>query len=706
MFRRRNTALWGAVIGVFSVVGASPALAQTWEAVPLRTPAQRNAGIGGEGAQWPQGLAIDSTGNFLLFGTDVGGIYRSLDSGATWQPCNIGYNARGTCGLAIDPNNANRCIAIGANSGPSYGNFHGLYVSTNQGASWSQAIARDEAGYRDTRDQVAYAKNSLSGGASQIIYWASSGGGLYKSTNAGGSWAQVSSNLSDAVEGASILKVNPNNGYVYLGNSNGVYRSTNGGTTFSNTLSGAVQGLDVKGNYVFVSKQGGVWRSTNSGASNSFSKLTGTNLPTTVPLRNVRVNPSNSNYLLVVGDFGPYDLRVFYSTNGGSSWAQGNFDFNNANAFLPYNGGRLHVFAMHPTNTATAWAFGGDWITKTTNSGATWAWAANGYNGICVGGMFNFNPLQPNVWFISSQDYNGSVTTDSGDSWAYCNVSGQGWGGFEYGGFGIRYGDTGETVLWSGDAPGWGQTRTLKISRDGGATWSNANGPGGAAVTFGGSANNGRDISLTDPSYWWVSFAGNWRTSDRAYNWAQMTDCDGVFTASVVDSRLFGVKFNSPTNTTYIVTSTDHGATWQNYGVSLPGWVGDIAVGRNSSGGERVFVVNEDKLKSWDTGVSGAWTNVSTLTDQWGTRHKTVATDPQNLSVVYVGSARDIFSSSVAVQRSTDNGANWTNLTVSSPLTAGVKDGGREATCIRVHPVTRYAYVTTGCYGIWKIAHP
>ncbi len=704
MFNRKKSLRHGALLLISALaLGATPTFAQQWEAVSLRTPTQRNVGIGGEGAQWPQGLAIDSTGNFLLFGTDVGGLYRSLDGGTTWEPCNVGYNARGNTGFAIDPNNNNRCLSVAANSGPSYGNFHGLYLSTNQGASWSQVVARDEPGYRDVRDQIAYAKNSLSGGASQTVYWASSAGGLYKSTNAGVSWAQLSSNLSDANEGASILKVNPNNGNVYLGNTTAFYRSTNGGTSFSNTLTGAVQGLDVQGNNVYVSKTGGVWRSTSSGSSGSFTKLTGTNLPTTVPLRNLKVHPTNTNFLLVVADFGDYDKRIYYSSNGGSSWTQGSY--NNSGAFLPFNA-RLQLFAWHPSNTSTAWSFGGDWITKTTNSGATFSWAANGYNGICVGGQFNFNPIQPNVWFISSQDYNGSVTSDSGDSWTYCNVSGNGWGGFEYGGFGIKYSDTNETVLWSGDTPSWGGTRTLKVSRNGGTSWFNASGPGGSAVTFGGSANKGRDISLTDPSWWWVSFAGNWRTEDRAYNWTPMTACDGVLTASAVSSRLFGVKYNTAANTTNIVTSTDHGITWQSFGVALPGEVADIAVGRTTSNTERVFIVNEDKLKSWDTGVSGAWTNVTTLTDQWGTRHRTVATDPQNLSVVYVGSSRDIFSSSVAVQRSTDNGGSWTNLSVSSPLTTGVKDGGREAVCIRVHPTTRYAYVSTSCYGIWKIAAP
>jgi hypothetical protein len=92
--------------------------AQNWEAVPLVSEKIINNGFsGGEGCQVIQAIEIDHTdGTFLLMGTDVGGIYRSIDGGKNWSPCNIGYHPRGNAGFAIDPNNNKRALAVGGNS--------------------------------------------------------------------------------------------------------------------------------------------------------------------------------------------------------------------------------------------------------------------------------------------------------------------------------------------------------------------------------------------------------------------------------------------------------------------------------------------------------------------------------------------------------------------------------------------------------------
>jgi hypothetical protein len=93
--------------------------------------------------------------------------------------------------------------------------------------------------------------------------------------------------------------------------------------------------------------------------------------------------------------------------------------------------------------------------------------------------------------------------------------------------------------------------------------------------------------------------------------------------------------------------------------------------------------------------------------DQWnGRRVSSVAVDPHDDNVVYVACHRDLFSTNAAVLRSTDAGKTWTNLTRNKPLDGKNKDGGREAIVVRVHPRTRYAYVATSCYGIWRIGPP
>ena len=116
-----------------------------WQAVPLVPQAVLEAGIrpGGEGGQWPQAIAIDPVdGKFLLYGTDVGGIFRSLDEGKTFVPCNRGYTPRGNCGFAIDPVNSNRALAIGANSleMDCHSTDTAVVRSTDAGQTWQSLI--------------------------------------------------------------------------------------------------------------------------------------------------------------------------------------------------------------------------------------------------------------------------------------------------------------------------------------------------------------------------------------------------------------------------------------------------------------------------------------------------------------------------------------------------------------------------------------
>ena len=95
---------WPLVIAALLSAIAPTLLAQSWEALPLVTQAQRNSGnSGGEGCQVCLALAADATGNFLLMGTDVGGIYRSVNGGTNWSPCNVGYKPRGDSSAA-EPN--------------------------------------------------------------------------------------------------------------------------------------------------------------------------------------------------------------------------------------------------------------------------------------------------------------------------------------------------------------------------------------------------------------------------------------------------------------------------------------------------------------------------------------------------------------------------------------------------------------------------
>lgn len=692
-----HRALFFGTVGLLMTAFTEPAPAQQWQPVPLVTAATRAAGVqGGEGCQWPQALAVDASGKFLLFGTDVGGLFRSRDGGAHWEPCNVGFQPRGTCGLAIDPHNPNRCLAVGANS--SAAKHHGLYLSTDGAASWRSVLPADICGHGDKRDQIAYDPSTFDrkSGCTRVVYWsriaddhadygaATPNPALYRSADGGTTWAELPGTEN---QGGCTIRVSPGQeGVVYAGGASGLWRSADAGHTWAKTLAGPVTGVDVSPktpNSVWLSRPDGVWQSKDSG--HTWIRLNTIGLVHEPDvLRNIHVSPADPHRLLVWRRQIPsgWSWPRFYTDDGGKTWHEAKKD--DTHAFMPDNA-REGLFVWHPRDPKIAWSVGGDWPTKSDDGGRTWRWGANGVNGILVGGGFNFNARNPNLLFVASQDYNGGVTRDGGRTWTYTNVSGNGWGGFTYGGYALS-----PTVLTAGDAPGWGGPRAQKVSRDGGQSWA----PTGQTYA-------GPDVGCGDPAAPDVAFASNLRTTDGGQTWAAMPDCDAVFTASAgPDHALLGVKAHAGRKATDIVRSLDHGVTWRVF-ASSPDVVRDLAFDHVRN---RLYAVGPWELSAWE---NGSWRTMETPLDQTGGRSiSSVAVDPTDPAIVYAGSVRNWISTSVAVVRSTDAGAAWQNLTVSRPLKPGVTDGGHEATWVRVNPETRYLWVATSCYGIWKIGPP
>src|ERR1039458_4777156 len=217
-----------------------------WQAVPLVSQSALEAGNGGgEGCQVIQNFAIDSTGNFLMMATNVGGLYRSLDGGARWEPANVGYGPGGGAPLAIDPNNLRRVIAVGGNSGRSQVN--GLWLSTDQGGSWKPVLQQMTRAAETYHDSVAFDPSSRKSSAgetfSALAYWVAysdAGGGLWKSHDGGRTWKKIQASFSDG-----IVKVNPKSGAVYVATAEGFFRSQDRGAHFTAVTPGPVLGLDV-----------------------------------------------------------------------------------------------------------------------------------------------------------------------------------------------------------------------------------------------------------------------------------------------------------------------------------------------------------------------------------------------------------------------------------------------------------------------------
>lgn len=668
---------------------------QEWIPTPWVTSRAREAGhAGGEGTQWPQAIEVaPSRPDDVYLGTDVGGVYRSRDGGKNWTPANIGLDPRGATDFAIDPHNPDRVLLVACNSlaRPD----HGIWLSEDRGDSWKSTVKLNYKGYRDFRDQVAFDPTSYDAKAklTRRVYWStppdeSGKSFFYQSNNGGMTWQRTKTDLP---LGNSLVRVHPATGWLYVATQFGLFRSKDHAVNFENILAKSIGGIDItpdKGGGIFIVAENVLGVSHDGG--DTFTSIAPSVFPKIPAGRStsvaLKVSPANPKHLLIDRDLGDWNWTRFVSHDGGKSWTKGSYQTPQWETFIAGNN-RPAVFAWHPTDPQTAWTFGGDFVVRTNDGGLTWKWSNSGYSGLMVGNSFCFNATNPDILYVPSQDYDGAVTTDGGHTWNYVNLSGEAWGGFNYGGYAFS-----KDVIAVGNRLGWGGDSTLHLTRDGGKT-----------RTKTGIKLSGIPVGFGHPKNPDIAYLYDHRTTDGGRTWKKMTDCGGVLTSNPATSELIGVHNNQ------IVSSSNDGTKWSTI-AEIPGvkWLRDVAMDPKSGA---LFVVSDNE-KLWQvdlkTGTNAEITSILPA-DQFGNRKaQTVAVDPTDPRIVYVGKAGNVYATDTSVVRSTDGGKTWESLTW-NPRASVVKsgpDGGREANWLRVHPVNRHLYVGTNCFGLWRFPPP
>lgn len=238
-----------------------------------------------------------------------------------------------------------------------------------------------------------------------MYYMGSTGGGVWKTEDAGASWK----NISDGYFGGSIgaVEVAPSDpNVIYVG----------GGEK------------TVRGN---VSYGYGIWKSVDAGETWEYKALKeGQNIP------RIRIHPKNPNivYAAVLGHvFGPNQERgVYKSTDGGDTWKQVLFVNENAGAvdliIDPFNPLILYASTWRMRRTAYSLESGGEGsgIWKSTDGGDTWTNISEN-EGLPKGtlgiiGVSVSSVKRNRVWAIVENE-NGGVfrSDDAGRTWQKTN---------------------------------------------------------------------------------------------------------------------------------------------------------------------------------------------------------------------------------------------------------------------------------------------
>jgi hypothetical protein len=248
----------GAALGLALAIGSLPALSQTIGGIwSLRGPAPAHGGqienitdrpvTGAVHALAPHPTDADT----LLVATVNGGIWRTNNATAaspSWSKVSGSLPTTSFSAIAYDPTDGTRQTLVAATGrvssyGRSGGGLLGMLRSTNGGTSWT-VLEPDGALSDFTITGIAARGATLVAAADGTQFGTT--GGIYRSTNTGGSFTRISGATGSGLPlgNASDLATNPNsNAILYtalITGSRGIFRSTNTGATWTRVSDDAI----------------------------------------------------------------------------------------------------------------------------------------------------------------------------------------------------------------------------------------------------------------------------------------------------------------------------------------------------------------------------------------------------------------------------------------------------------------------------------
>jgi len=289
----------------------------------------------------------------IYIGASTGGVMKTTDLGATWTNLFTGVPCVSVGDIAIDPNN-DQVIYCGtgeANSSSFSFLGNGMYKSTDAGTTW-QHIGLSNSAYIG-RVLVDYSNSQrLFVAACGNLFTTNDQRGVYRSEDGGLNWQRMLY-LTDSTSAIDLVQhpTNPQilyasmwervRGLVYrrsFGNTSGIWKSTDGGTTWNEMINGLPKGSNVGRIGIAIAKSNpdilyafydldntevAVYKSLNGGQSwtrTNDGALYGMNSNFGWYFGQVRVDPLNPDRVFVMG------VNLFRTDNGGSSWTDLSFN--------------------------------------------------------------------------------------------------------------------------------------------------------------------------------------------------------------------------------------------------------------------------------------------------------------------------------------------------------------------------------------------
>lgn len=476
-------------------------------------------------------VAVDPLNVNVVYVAATGGNFKSTDGGATWTLLpTVGGTVRK---FLIEPGNSNDVFAASTS---------GIYRSTNAGASWTLVnnISTEDIEFRPSEVNTMYATGS------------SSSGHFRRSSDNGVTWTVMGAAAGITNSGRTLVAVTPADpNVVYVVQANGstfgrMYRSNDGGTTFTTTIVGTVSGSPAVGTNNFFG-----YNTDGSGATGQATYDMA-----------MCASPFNANEVHIAG------IIVFVSYNGGTSFtAETAWSLPNG---IGYNHADVHTLDWI-NNTIYSSSDGG--IYKSLDRGDNWLDLSTGLD-IRQFYRIDCSQTDPAAYGGGAQDNGSSIHKSTG--W----IDWLGADGME-----MEFSYTNANVVY-----GTSQNGQLYRSTNGGSSYSSLpqSASGNWVTPFA--------VRHSKDSVVYVGWTGVYMTRNRGNSWTKLS---GTTIASALDCLTL-----SASDTNYIYTSAgatlyrsfDGGTNWT--AIAAPSTISSIEVHPRiptkiwitTTGGSRVYV--------------------------------------------------------------------------------------------------------------------
>ncbi len=338
---------------------------------------------------------VPSQPNLFYITYDNGGVWRSTDFGASWVPLFDDQSTGSIGAIAVAPSNPS-VIYVGTGAGiirPDLATGDGVYKSTDAGKTWTNLGLHDTQmiGYLDVDPKNA---NRFFVAALGHPYGPNAERGIFRSTNGGQTFEKVL--YRDEYTSANDVRIDPSNpntvyaalwqqqqsfieGQGFGSATGGVYKSTDGGTT---------------------------WKQLTDGLSNVIEA-------------NLAIAPSNTKVIYATVAVGtPTNVvtgvvNLYKSTDAGEHWAQ--IPTTDQRPLGRIGGGDLPTIIVDPKNENVIYT-ASTVMWRSEDGGLTWT-AVRGSPGGDDYQRIWINPNDPNIILVIS-DQGGTVSSNRGQSWS------------------------------------------------------------------------------------------------------------------------------------------------------------------------------------------------------------------------------------------------------------------------------------------------